>query len=149
MYWRFIERAHKYLFSYCLYLLPLGLVWEAGPFISPPLHLSFNLTFHCVTHSLGLVTSCKLAVLYLWLVSAICPELRLSLGMGQWQISLCQSALRNEQTLTNEFSPMWLMWCVISLPMCRLYSSHGRTKIRIKNRFLFKAKKKKNLSWKW
>lgn len=43
----------------------LSSVWEAGPFISAPLHLSFNLVVHTVIHPEHLVATHELAVLRL------------------------------------------------------------------------------------
>lgn len=43
----------------------LSSVWEAGPFISAPLHLSFNLVVHTVIHPEHLVATQELAVLRL------------------------------------------------------------------------------------
>lgn len=43
----------------------VDLVWEVGPFISAPLHLSLNLIVHTITHPDHFVATHKLAVLYL------------------------------------------------------------------------------------
>lgn len=47
------------------YNCPVGSIWEAGPFISAPLQLSFNLVVHTVTHPDRLVATHKLAALRL------------------------------------------------------------------------------------